>query len=253
MKRLIIILTLVISFLNNCSAEAAKNVTKDYKVVTNDGFSINAVLQYPKIKDKNNYSTVVLLHSLGYSSEWWENLPNELLNNGYAVLLIDLRGHGKSIYNSKLIKTSWMNLKNNAYKKYPNDVLTVIDYVKKENKRIFFDNWAIVGADIGAATGILTANAINYKPATIVMLSPVVETKSLYVPVKLAELNNIDILAIVGKKDINGVKTNKYLEKFAQSAYAVYTSDSLLTGMLMLKSDKSLDNVITAWIKQYLK
>lgn len=253
MKKLIIILTLFLLFLNCVEAANVKTVTKDYKVLTKDKFSMTATLKYPKIKDKKEFKTVVLLHSVGYSSQWWETLPDELLNNGYAVLLVDLRGHGNSIYNARLVRTSWTGLKNNAFKKYPDDVMTTIDYIKNENKRVFFNDWAIIGSDIGGSTAIHVANQIAYKPKTIVLLSPVVNAKGIYVPVKLAELNNIDILSITGVNDIAGRKANEYLKKFAQSTYAEYTSTSKSTGMLMLKSDESLAKFITAWIAEYLK
>ena len=253
MKKFIIIITFFVTFLNCALAANIKTVTKDYKTLTKDGFSMTAKLEYPKIKDKTDFSTVVLLHSLGYSSEWWETLPDELLNKGYAVLLIDLRGHGNSVYNSKLTRVSWNSLTNNAFAKYPDDVITIINYIKNENKRKFFNNWAIVGCDIGAITAINVANKIEYPPKTIVMLSPLVGTRSLYAPVKLAELNNIDVLSITGKSDIVSIEANNYLKKFAQSTYAEYTAESKSNGMLLLKHDATLAKVITSWITQYIK
>lgn len=253
MKRLIIILTLFLTVLNCCDAANIKTVTKDYKIVTKDGFSMTAKLEYPKIKNKKDFSTVVLLHSLGYSSEWWGTLPDDLLDKGYAILLIDLRGHGNSVYNSKLTRVSWTNMKNKAYAKYPSDVITVLDYIKQSNKRTFFNEWAFVGSDIGAATAVHVADEISYKPKTIVMLSPVVQSKGIFIPVKFAELNDIDVMAITGKTDINGFNTNNYLKKFAQSTYVDYTSESKSTGMIMLKNDDSLSRVIVEWIQQYLK
>lgn len=253
MKRLILIITLFISFLNCSFAADIKTVTKDYKIVTKDGFSMTARLEYPKIKAKKDFSTVVLLHSLGYSSEWWENLPDSLLEKGYAVLYVDLRGHGKSVYNSKLVRVSWKSLTNKAYAKYPDDVYTVIDYVKNQNKRTFFNNWAIVGSDIGVSTAIYVANSIPYKPKTIVALSPIINGKGLFVPVKLAELNNIDILSITGTNDTDGSNANNYLKRFAQSTYAEYTSESKSNGMMMLKNDSMLAKIITSWIQEYLK
>ena len=253
MKRFIIILTFFVIFLNCGNVFGANYATKDYKVITQDKFTICATLSYPKAKEITDFPTVVLLHSIGYNSEWWGDLPNDLLERGYAVLTIDLRGHGKSVYNAKLVRTSWSSLTNKAYAKYPDDVITVINYVKKENKRTFFNNWAIVGADIGASTAVLAANKIEYKPQTIVMLSPVVNTKGLYIPVKLAELDNIDILSITGKSDYFGKKADKYLKKFAQSTYAEFASSSATTGMIMIKHDEILSKVICAWIDEYIK
>ena len=253
MRKLIIILTLFITILNCNCAFSANFVTKDYKITTKDNFSMVATLQYPKIKEKKNFSTIVFLHSLGYNSEWWGSLPQEFLDKGYAVLKIDLRGHGKSVYNSKLCRTSWKNLTNKAYAKYPDDVTTVIQYIKSENKRTFFNNWAFIGADIGGSTAVIAANQIKYKPSTIVILSPVVSTKGIYIPVQLAELDNIDILTITGKDDLQTKKANNYLKKFAQSTYAEYESSSPSTGMIMLKHDEDLNEIITSWVEEYLK
>ncbi len=254
MKRLIIILTLFLILINSWSASAAsKFVKKDIKVQASDGFSLSATLQYPNDKKKKEFSTVVLLHSLGYSSEWWETLPNDLLSRGYAVLSIDLRGHGKSVYNAKLTRVSWTGMKTPAFAKYPDDVISVIDYVKTENKRAFFNDWAIIGSDIGASTAICIANKISYKPKTLVLLSPVINAKGIYIPVKLAELSNIDILNIVGNHDINAQNIYDYLSKFAQATFALYTSESKANGMLMLKNDPELSNIITGWLTQYLK
>ncbi len=253
MKRIILILTLFFVLINTV-AFASTTTKRDIAVTSDDGFSIKGTLEYPKVKGKSSYSTVVLLHSLGYSSEWWGNLPQELLNQGYAVLKIDLRGHGRSVYNNKLVRTSWKSMTNSAYAKYPDDVIKVIDYVKSENsKKVFFNNWAIVGADIGASTAILVSDKIAYKPKTLVLLSPVVKTKGLYVPVKLANLDNIDVFSISGTDDNSGEKAQEYLKKFAQATFATYTSEARSTGMLMLKNDSSLSRIITSWIAEYLK
>ena len=254
MKRIILILTLFLLLINTIANAATNTVFKEITATSVDGFTMKGYLEYPKIKNQKEFPTVVLLHSIGYSSDWWCNLPQYLLNQGYAVLKIDLRGHGKSVYNSKLSRTSWSSMTNNAFAKYPDDVIKVIEQVKSENtKKVFFHNWAIVGSDIGASTAILVADKISYKPKTLVLLSPVVETKGLYVPVKLANLDKIDIFSISGTNDNTGHNAQEYLKKFSQATFATYTSESRSNGMLMLKNDNTLARIITSWIKEYLK
>lgn len=254
MKRLLTILTLFLFFINTSVFAASSVVKKELKYVTPDGFSINALLEYPNVKKQKEFKTVVLLHSLGYNSEWWDTLPQELLKQGYAVLMADLRGHGKSVYNSKLVRVSWKSMTNKAYSKYPDDVVGLINFVKNDNtKKTFFNDWAIVGVDIGAATGIIAANKSDVKPKTIVMLSPVVEARGVYAPVNFAELSNIDVLSICGMNDISSMNAQDYLKRFAQSGFVEYTSESKASGMLMLKADKGLAPFISEWIKQYLK
>lgn len=254
MKRIILILTLFLLLINTIANAATNTISKEITATSVDGFTMKGYLEYPKIKNQKEFPTVVLLHSIGYSSDWWCNLPQDLLNQGYAVLKIDLRGHGKSVYNSKLSRTSWSSMTNNAFAKYPDDVIKVIEQVKSENtKKVFFHNWAIVGSDIGASTAILAADKISYKPKTLVLLSPVVQTKGLYVPVKLANLDKIDIFSISGTNDNSGHNAQEYLKKFSQTTFATYTSESRSTGMLMLKNDNTLARIITSWIKEYLK
>ena len=202
-------------------------------------------MTYPQNKTQKEFATVILLHSLGYNSQWWGDLPQELLNKGYAVLAIDLRGHGSSIYNSRLAKTSWKNLKNSAFAKYPDDVLAIINKVKEENtKRIFFDNYAIVGADIGASAGVITADRMKIKPKTIVMLSPVVDSKGLYIPVSMAHLNKVDFLSISGTDDTMSKEADNYLKQFVQDEYATFTSESKTTGMMSFTETPSLPSSI---------
>ena len=58
-------------------------------------------------------------------------------------------------------------MKNSAYAKYPEDVLAVINQVKEENtKKVFFNNWAIIGADIGASAGVIAADGMPVHPDT---------------------------------------------------------------------------------------
>ena len=255
MKRFItlIILSFILVFMNTSVQADSRFVTKDISAVSKDGFNIVATLTYPKVKNQKEFGTVVLLHSLGYNSQWWESLPMELLEKGYAVLAIDLRGHGNSIYNSKLTKISWKNLKNSAFQKYPEDVIAVIDKVKEENtKRVFFNNWAIVGADIGASAGVIASDMLQKQPKTIVMVSPVVKAKGLYIPVNMAHLSGVDFLSISGTDDIMSKDAEIYLSRFAQDEFATFTSESKTTGMMMFKNDSGLAKMVAEWISEYL-
>lgn len=254
MKKIILSILAFFLIFINCEVFAAQGIMKkEISAVASDGFNIKATLSYKKVKAKKEYQTVVLLHSLGYTSEWWQDLSQRLLDDGYAVLTIDFRGHGKSIYNAKLTRVSWKNLKTSAYAKYPGDVLSVIEKVKEENvKTKFFNDWAIVGSDIGANTGVIVADKSKIKPKTVVLLSPTPENKGLYIPVSIAQLSDVDFLAITGSEDYASSNTIDYLRKFAQKEFAYYCSKSKTNGMLLLKNDEGLTQMIEKWIQQYL-
>lgn len=254
MKRIILFILTLFLILINTEAQAAQNITrKEIKAVASDGFNIKATLSYPKNSKQKEYSTVVLLHSLGYNSGWWGELPKDLLDKGYAVLAIDLRGHGGSVYNSKLARVSWKSLKNTAYAKYPDDIIQVIKTVKDENtKKTFFNNWAIVGSDIGASAGVIAADKYPVNPKTIVMISPVVKTKGLDIPVNIAHLDKVDFLSVTGTGETASKDSEAYLRKFAQEEFMSFQSESKTSGMLMLKNDPDLPKMIAEWISEYL-
>ena len=254
MRRIVLfILAFFLIFINLSADAAIKTTQKEIEAVSPDGFNMKATLTYPKVKGQKEFQTVILLHSIGYNSQWWGDLPNRLLEKGYAVLAIDLRGHGKSIYNAKLGKTSWKNLKNSGFAKYPEDVIAVVNKVIEENTKIkFFDSWAVIGADIGASTGVIASDKLKKDPKTIIMISPIVETKGLYIPVNIAHLETTDFLSILGTDDSDSKEAAEYLSKFAQNEFAVFTSSSKTTGMLMLKNDEDLSKMIAEWINEYL-
>ena len=90
--------------------KASKSKSVDIEYETADKFLINATLTYPKEKGKV-YPVIVLLHSIASSSNDWDGIPQKFNEAGFAVLNVDLRGHGKSIYNINLDKKYWQNIR----------------------------------------------------------------------------------------------------------------------------------------------
>ena len=84
------------------------------------------------------------------------------------------------------------------------------------------------------------------------MISPVVKSKGLYIPVSMAHLDGVDFLSISGTDDIMSKDAEQYLMRFAQDEFATYTSESKTTGMMMLKNDEGLSRMIAEWIFEYL-
>ncbi|MBQ7126301.1 alpha/beta hydrolase [bacterium] len=249
----IIILTFFLIFINMQANAAAKFVTKEFSVIAEDGFNIKANLMMPNNKMQKEFNTVVLIHGLGFNSQWWEGLENELAELNYAVLSIDMRGHGESVYNKRMNKASWVNMKNSAFQKIPNDISKVITTIKEEYpKRNYFNNWTLVGVDLGANVGIIASDKMKITPKTVIMISPIIETRDVYVPTSIAHLDGVDFLAISSISDIKSQDASKYLRRFAQNNYTDYISKTNSSGMVMLKNDPDIKGIIKEWIVQYL-
>ena len=128
----------------------------------------------------------------------------------------------------------------------------ILNIIKENTAKQFFNKWALVGADIGASAGIIAADKMKSYPEVVVMISPVVETKGVYIPVSVAHLETSDFLAILGTDDTDSADAAGYLSKFAQNQFVTFTSSSKTTGMMMIKNDPGLSNFIAEWVSEYL-
>lgn len=250
----ILIFSLSISYAEDKKVKKPKlpYSTKEFTVETIDGHLIHAYLTYPKTKMKG-YPTIVMLHSLGSNSYYWIPLQEKLNIMGYAVLRIDLRGHGKSVYNNKFHQSSWRSYNESVFSKYPSDVIQTIDYVQKESNKVSFNNWAIVGSDIGANTAVLVSGKYPVKPKAIVLFAPAMTFKGLYIPVVLTELGTTPILAIASIADKYVYNEQIKLKRFAQSTFDTYNVSKGGSNMLIIKSYPDSVGYISNWLNKYIK
>ena len=252
-KEVLIFILTVFVFTGTTQSAYCKTIKKEIEAQTKDARIIKATLSYAKIEGVTKYPTVVLLHSLGYSSEDWVNLIPDLNNAGYAVIAIDLRGHGKSIYTTGFQKKPWVYFQTKTYQKMPSDIITVLDQAQKQSKKVSLDNMAIVGADIGANAAVLVSKELKKKPKTIVLISPTTSFKGLYIPIAMVEMGNIPILSMVSTKDKYCMQEEIKLSKFAQGGFYAKNYPEGGMGMLMLKTNPTMSQDITRWIIKYLK
>ena len=252
----------VISVFSACSVQAStpqktnkskKTYTeREYTVPTKDGHIIHAYLSYPKTKQKG-YPTIIMLHSLGRSAYYWKPLQEKFNNLGFAVLRLDFRGHGKSVYDKHFHQKSWTTYKNTTFAKYPQDVITTINTIQKETRKPNFSNYAIIGSDIGANTAVLVAKQLPQKPKALVLIAPSMNFKSLYIPVAMTEIGLTPILAISSKTDPYFMKEQEKIAKFAQGVFDVYNTQSGQSDMLIIKQNPEVQPTIINWVVIYFK
>lgn len=228
--------------------------TKIIEVQTKDNFLIRATLTYPKNKNKKaHYPTIVLLHSLGYTSGQWENLTPTLAKQGYAVLAVDLRGHGISNKDSKFKIHSWEYFRNKMFEKYPDDVIAIIKQTQKTTKKAEFNHYAIIGGDIGANTAVLVAQKMPVKPKALILLSPSRTIKGLYIPIAMTELGSTPILVMSSSKDRITTNEEIILKRFSQAEYLIKNVNTNRTGMMLIRNNPDVMKSISWFINQKMK
>lgn len=167
-------------------------VTKDKFILVGDLYLANPITAKP---------LVVALHSFGVNAKSWGTLAEALRVKGYNVLAMDLRGHGRSVYNEKLKLKSRYKFTSADWQKLPDDVLESIQYVKSNYSNINTDEIIFIGADIGGSAGILAGQMLNKKPEKFVLISPMLNFKGLYIPIVIANYTSTRFLVLLSKTD----------------------------------------------------
>lgn len=252
-KKILLFSLAVFVFALGTQCAYSKTVKKEIEITTKDARIIKAELSYNKVEGMKKYPTILLLHSIGYSSTDWGNLIPYLNSVGYAVIAMDFRGHGKSIYNSKFQKLAWQYFTPKTYQKFPGDVITLLGEVQKQSKVVSLNNLGIVGADIGANTAVLVAKELKIKPKALVLISPSTTFKGLYIPIALVEMGSVPVLSMVSTQDRYSLQEQLKLSKFAQGGFYAKNYPQGGMGMMMIKVNPSMSLDITKWLVKYVK
>ncbi len=136
---------------------------KEIHIKTDDGFRLFGFLYYPEIK-KEKYPVIIFAHQFGTTHIIWSSFAKEFREKGFATLLIDLRGHGLSIYqngkeNKIIFKEKFNSLidlvgffkkskEKVHFEKIPDDISLWIDYIL-DNEKIDPENIFLIGASLG--------------------------------------------------------------------------------------------------------
>lgn len=256
MKKFLSIFLLISIGLFFCNAGIAKNNKKKeteksdiipFEYTTSDNYIVNSFLEYP-LNKSDAYHLVVLLHSYGTDSNAWSDLGDKLKEAGFTVLKIDFRGHGKSKYLSNLKQRSWLFLPPSAINDLPNDVLEIISKLSQLYPEISKKGISFVGADLGASVAIITASMLVEQPEAMVLITPLMNFKGLYIPIKLADSGKYPILALNGAKDRYSLGQMFEVKKYAQGTFDVKTYQVGGPGINILSKNPKSSVFITNWL-----
>lgn len=112
---------------------------------------------------------VLLIHGYGENRSVWRDFRQELLNRGYAVLSLDLRGHGESTKKNGLpiqASPAWRT----SLSEFPLDVDPALDYLKAQ-PRLDTRKIVVMGFDVGANLALIASGKFP-EVRTVVALKP---------------------------------------------------------------------------------
>ncbi len=113
--------------------------------------------------------SVLLLHGYGEDRLVWKDFTRQLLNRGWAVMALDLRGHGESkTRNQRPIQASqeWRT----SPHEFPVDLDPALDWLKAQS-RIDNRKIVVIGTDIGANLALIASGRFP-EVRTVVAVKP---------------------------------------------------------------------------------
>lgn len=209
------------------------------------------------------YPLVVLLHGLNGAYPDWGAFPSRLVEKGYAVLAIDMRGHGAS----RPRRQDWRRFKPNDWQQLPKDITRIIQYiatprtvVEGEVKgglpghlEVDGQHVWLIGAGVGANTAVLSAQmAIRSKqqPVTLdgmVLLSPTLEYKGLRTLEAMYDLNCATLI-LASQTDAASNEASPMLYRMISGKKSIKIFESLGHGTDMVRFYPELQSVIMDWM-----
>ncbi len=152
MKKLLLILALATSLFST-----------ELTITSEDGFELHGWLDKPALTKKAT-PIILFVHQFGSEHSTWNAIAKEFNDKGYATLSVDLRGHGKSIFqnnkeNKVITDTRVDHIKEAlaqsdervGFEKIPSDLTAWLEHIS-EDETIDMKNLYLFGASLGAGS-----------------------------------------------------------------------------------------------------
>lgn len=195
---------------------------------------------------------LILLHQRGRDKSSWGSFPGQLVRQGYAVLAIDLRGHGESSGPGGG-RSAVENLSNADYAAMLNDVAAADKFLQRQSG-VNADRIGIIGASIGANLAVMYL-AGDRRVRTAVCLSPGLDYGGLKPLEYMDEVDKRPLYLIATKGDEYSAKSATELSHAGtpEGPKSLRLLDGKEHGTDILAAHEGLDKTIASgWLLNYL-
>ena len=225
------------------AAEKAAPAPEKVSFVTTDGVTIYGTY-YPGAGPEA--AAVVCLPMMGATRDTYAGLAARLQKLGYAVLAIDMRGHGESVDKAgKAI--AYKDFKADDFRDMRLDVEAAFVFLA-DAKKLEPRSRAVVGASIGATAAVLAA-AEDAEIGELVLLSPGLAYRGVSVVDAFKKLKARPVLVVVGTMDEYSMRSAKTLDDLGGESVDMETRASKAHGTGLLAQYKVTDAVVD-WLKK---
>ncbi|RMF05638.1 MAG: alpha/beta fold hydrolase [Chloroflexi bacterium] len=205
---------------------------KPVELVTEDNVNLKATY-YPPGGTAAKAPAVLLLHMLNSNKESWQDFAPVLQNTGYAVLALDLRGHGES------------SNANFNYTFMDRDADAALAWLRARPE-INAEKIGIVGASIGANLA-LRAGSRNTNVKSVVLLSPGLDYRGVTTLDALAEYGQRPVMIVAAENDTYAADSSRTLNSQALGQHQLQIYPGADHGTNLLSAQAGLTPMILSW------
>lgn len=183
---------------------------------------------------------VVLVHQAKRNKEDWWTLAERFARAGYAVVAVDLRGHGGSA------SASPAELGRADYAAMVSDVRAAVDHLENHAVR----EVAVVGVELGANLAI---NAAVEEPAvvSVVMVSPGLDYQGVITTDAVKRYGPRSLLLVAAADDPYSAKSAGILDASATGAHEFRLLETGGRGMKLVGSEPALEGWLAGWVSTH--
>lgn len=218
---------------------------------TRDSQLLSASFYAPKRKKKGNPApAALLLHDAGSTRNDLETLGAYLHKKGYAVLTVDLRGHGASATEEISFEKADEKGKQTLWNLSSRDVDAAVTFLQGQDG-VHGSNLSLFGVGAGASLAVRRATDDDSVRA-VVLIDPKVDAFGFDLTAGLADLGGLPTL-LVAPKDNKKVAKTLQTQAHEANAGMEYVSISNLKKKAAEKfADSKLNSGTTSWLKGHV-
>lgn len=236
---------------SECFAEEAELAMQELSYTTEDTVTISGAWIVPEAL-KNTSSTapvVILLHDYGFDRRDWGVFIPDLVEKGFCVLAIDIRGHGKSTSGGQRLSGQYSPstasyLLSTGYL----DVLGALEWIKDQTD-IRPASISLVGVGLGADLAYVSARKFKKRLRASVIISPSLAA------VTEADFTDSKAQAVLFCASTGGATGSSMIAaesmaNFTEQPKRLITYQSTAHGLAMFYKHPEIKREILAWLGQ---
>jgi dienelactone hydrolase len=210
---------------------------EDITLTTSDGVQLAARFYAPENLNADT-AVLILVHEAYRDSSSWEGFHIAALENGYAVIALDLRGHGHS--EGDLVFDEAMD----------RDIDAVMEWIRT-TPDLNGDRIIIAGASVGANLA-LRAGARYPQINTLVLLSPGLMYWEIGTENAILDYGRRPLLLVASENDAYSATSVQKLNELGRGYDKLVIYPGAEHGTEMIRSQPDLSDLIFNWFEQMM-